>query len=110
MEEKVKMQKLNQFSTLLIAGIVGISLTACAVVSDRETLGEYVDDTGITTKVKTAILNDPSLAPFQIHVETFQNVVQLSGFVDSKQHAAKTQQLAQKVSGVRSVKNNLIVP
>ena len=103
------MQKINGFVALLIALTTRVSLTSCAVVADRETLGEYVDDAGITTKVKTAILNDHSLAPFQIHVETMQNVVQLSGFVDSKQHAAKAEQLAQQVKGVRSVKNNLVV-
>lgn len=104
------MQKINGIIALFTALTTGVSLTSCAVVADRETLGEYVDDAGITTKVKTAILNDRSLTPFQIHVETMQNVVQLSGFVDSKQQAAKAEQLAQQVEGVRSVKNNLVVP
>lgn len=103
------MRKINGITTLLIALTAGFPLISCAVVADRETLSEYMDDAGITTKVKTAILNDHSLAPFQIHVETMQNVVQLSGFVDSTQHKAKAEQLAQQVKGVRSVKNNLVV-
>lgn len=105
------MHTLNRFSSLLIlmAITIAIPLTGCAVVSDRETLGEYVDDTGITANVKTALLRDSSLTPFQIHVETFQNVVQLSGFVDSAKHSARAEQIAQSVKGVRSIKNNLIV-
>ena len=89
---------------------LGISmLTNCSVVSDRETLGEYVDDTGVTAKVKTDILNDSVLAPFQIHVETFQGTVQLSGFVETSQQAIKAEQLARKTQGVHTVKNSLIV-
>ena len=89
---------------------LGISiLTNCSVVSDRETLAEYVDDTGITAKVKTAILNDSALAPFQIHVETFQGTVQLSGFVETAQQATKAELLARKTQGVYTVKNSLIV-
>jgi len=89
---------------------LGISmLTNCSVVSDRETLGEYVDDTGVTAKVKTAILNDSVLAPFQIHVETFQGTVQLNGFVETSQQAIKAEQLARKTQGVHTVKNSLIV-
>ena len=103
------MKNLTHFSMLLIASLAGASLTGCAVVADRETLGEYVDDTGITTKVKAAILNEASLSPFQIHVETMQNVVQLSGFVDSHHHAQRAQELAKNVAGVRSVKNTLVV-
>ncbi|MBL9029661.1 MAG: BON domain-containing protein [Caedimonas sp.] len=103
------MRTINRHGAILMT-LLGISfLTACSVISDRETLGEYVDDAGITAKVKTAILNDPGLAPFQIHVETFQNVVQLSGFVDSPQQTAKAERIARSIGGVRTVKNNLVV-
>jgi hyperosmotically inducible protein len=104
-----KLEKIGHL-VLLCSTLTGVNfLTNCAVVSDQETLGEYMDDTSITAKVKTAILNDSSLAPFQIHVETFQNVVQLSGFVDSREQAHKAEVLARKVEGVRDVKNSLVV-
>jgi len=86
-----------------------VTLASCAAVSGSETTGEYIDDTTITTKVKTAIVNEPILKPFEISVETFQNVVQLSGFVDSSKAAAKSKQLANKVKGVHSVKNDIVI-
>jgi len=63
----------------------------------------------ITTKVKAAIFNDPSLKVFQINVETFKGEVQLSGFVDSAQMVKKAGEVARSVKGVTSVKNNLNV-
>ena len=81
----------------------------CASTPTREGTGEYVDDSAITTKVKAAIFNEPSLKVFQINVETFKGAVQLSGFVDSAQSIKKAGEVARSVTGVKSVKNNLIV-
>jgi hyperosmotically inducible protein len=94
----------NFLSVLILTTLIG-----CAAISGRETAGEYLDDAAITTKVKAAILDDPSLKPFQISVETFKNVVQLSGFVDSAAAASRAGQVAAKTKGVESVKNNLVV-
>jgi len=63
----------------------------------------------ITTKVKAAIYNEPSLKVSQINVETFKGEVQLSGFVDLPQSVNKAGEVARGVNGVKSVKNNLIV-
>ena len=98
-----------RIKTFLIAGALAVSVAACAAFSGRETTGEYVDDATITTKVKTAIFEEPSLKSLQVSVETFQDVVQLSGFVDSSQSKAKAGELARNVQGVRSVKNDLVV-
>ena len=89
--------------------IVAAMLCACAPFAGRETMGEYVDDAGITASVKNKIFQDPALKMFQIHVETFQNTVQLSGFVDSVTEAAKAERLARNVQGVRNVQNTLVV-
>ena len=75
----------------------------------HEGTGEYVDDSAITTKVKSAILADSDLKVMQINVETFKGVVQLSGFVNSQKSATKAAEVARSVKGVVSVKNNLIV-
>jgi len=88
---------------------VAIVLSACAAFSGRETTGEYVDDMSITASVKNEIFQDPQLKIFQIHVETFKNQVQLSGFVDSRKEYTRAEQIARNVKGVESVKNNLIV-
>ncbi|MFA4993811.1 MAG: BON domain-containing protein [Bdellovibrionales bacterium] len=94
---------------LLIACMLFASLAACSMVSGRETPGQYLDDTTITTTVKAKIIAEPKLKVLQINVETMQGVVQLSGFVDSKQHGAKAVEIARKVRGVTSVKDDLVV-
>jgi len=89
---------------LLITAFLG-----CASTPTRESSGQYVDDSSITTRVKAAIFDDPSLKVLQINVETFKGEVQLSGFVDSAQNIRRAGEVARGVRGVRSVKNDLIV-
>jgi hyperosmotically inducible protein len=88
---------------------VAVLVSACAAFSGRETAGDYVDDASITTSVKSNILQDSSLKMFQIHVETFKNQVQLSGFVDSAAEISRAGQIAKSVDGVQGVKNNLVL-
>jgi len=87
---------------LLLSVVVG-----CAATSTKEGSGEYVDDTVITTKVKTAVFNEPTLKSAEINVETFKGVVQLSGFVKSQADINKAVAVAQSVGGVKSVKNDM---
>ena len=82
---------------------------ACASTSTQESTGEYVDDSVITTKVKSLLAADDFLKSFQISVETYKGVVQLSGFVNAQNAVDKAGQIARSVNGVTSVKNNLIV-
>jgi osmotically-inducible protein OsmY len=98
----------RMLSFLVCIGLIAV-FVGCASTPTRESSGEYVDDSTITTKVKAAIFNDPSLKVFQINVETFKGQVQLSGFVDSPQAVKKAEEVARSVGGVKSVKNNLIV-
>jgi len=86
-----------------------VSFMGCASTRTSEGTGGYVDDSAITTKVKAAILMDSSLKVMQINVETFKGEVQLSGFVNSAQSAAKAAEVARGVKGVVSVRNDLIV-
>jgi osmotically-inducible protein OsmY len=82
---------------------------ACASTSKQESTGEYVDDSVITSKVKSLLAADDFLKSFQIGVETYKGTVQLSGFVSSQKAADKAGQIALSVKGVKSVKNDLIV-
>jgi hyperosmotically inducible periplasmic protein len=84
-------------------------LGSCSAVEGRETAGQYVDDSSITTKVKTEIVKAQSLKGFQIGVETMQGTVQLSGFVDTRAQKDQAGQIAAGISGVHSVQNNLLV-
>ena len=79
----------------------------CASTSTQESTGEYLDDTTITTKVKTAIFNEPSLKVAQINVKTYKSVVQLSGFVNSYADAYTAGSVARAVKGVAHVDNDL---
>jgi len=97
--------------TRKLASFAGILLMAtalgCASTAKQEGTGEYVDDTVITTKVKAAIFNEPSLKSAEINVETFKGVVQLSGFVSSPAAETTAVDVARRVGGVKSVKNDM---
>lgn len=97
----------QRFSILLLAAAAFTGLVGCASTSTQESTGQYVDDTAITAKVKTAIFNDASLKSAEINVETFKGVVQLSGFVNSAADIQRAAQLVQGISGVRSVRNDM---
>lgn len=94
----------NYLSVFVLVFLVG-----CASSPTKEATGEYIDDTVITSKVKAAILKEPTLNVAEINVETFKGVVQLSGFVNSKEDTRKAVQLAQAVGGVKSVKDDMRV-
>jgi osmotically-inducible protein OsmY len=101
---------MNQFSKTLSAALLAvtlISVVGCASTSQKEGTGEYVDDSVITTKVKAAIFNEPTLKSTEINVETFKGVVQLSGFVNSQADISKAVSLAGSVKGVTGVKNDM---
>ena len=93
------------------ATLAGVLLMAtalgCASTEKQEGTGEYVDDTVITGKVKTAIFNEPTLKSAEINVETFKGVVQLSGFVSSVAAENTAVVVARNVAGVKSVKNDM---
>jgi hyperosmotically inducible periplasmic protein len=94
---------------LAVALLAAMPIAGCSSTSTTESTGQYVDSAAITSKVKAALLNDSGLKSFDISVETFKDVVQLSGFVNSDQVKARAGELAAGVAGVRSVRNNLIV-
>ena len=85
------------------------ALVACASTSKKESTGQYVDDSVITTKVKSQLAADDFLKSFQISVETFKGTVQLSGFVDTIKAVDIAVEIAHSVKGVKYVKNDLIV-
>jgi osmotically-inducible protein OsmY len=86
-----------------------VSFVACASSPKQESTGEFVDDSVITTKVKSLLANDDFLKSFQISVETRKGIVQLSGFVNSRDAVNKAAQITRGVGGVKSIRNNLIV-
>jgi osmotically-inducible protein OsmY len=100
------MKNLKIVSTLL-AALMLTAVVGCVSPAKHETVGQYIDDATITTGVKAAVLNNPSLKVAEINVETYKGVVQLSGFVSSAQNIATAASVARSVEGVKSVKNDL---
>ena len=103
------MKKRNIVIHFLVILVMIATLAACAATSTRGSTGDYVDDSVITTKVKTLLAEDDFLKSFQIGVETFKGTVQLSGFVNSQRAVDKAVDITKSVKGVKSVKNDLIV-
>lgn len=81
----------------------------CAATRTSDSTGQYVDDSTITAKVKSALLNDDAVKSFAVSVQTVKGVVQLSGFVDNSKQRSAAGRDAEAVSGVKDVENNLIV-
>jgi len=100
------MKKPSLIAAVLSAFLL-VSVVGCASTSKSEGTGEYVDDAVLTTKVKAAIFNEPTLKSTEINVETFKGTVQLSGFVNSQADINKAVEVARSVKGVVSVKNNM---
>ena len=102
------MKQLKYFITIFTA-IVFMSILGCASTTKSEGTGEYIDDSVITTKVKAAVINEPTLKATEINVETYKGVVQLSGFVSSQSDINRAEEVARSVKGVKSVKNDMRV-
>jgi osmotically-inducible protein OsmY len=101
--------KLLKYSSALFIAFMLTSTIGCAATAEKESTGEYMDDSVITAKVKKAIFKEDSLKSSEINVETFKGVVQLSGFVSSQADINKAVEVARGVEGVTSVKNDMRV-
>jgi len=104
------MKKLNTviMTTALLATFgSGLLLTGCAATPTKESTGEVVDDSWITTKVKAAFVDDPTVSALSIKVDTFKGVVQLSGFANSSNEISRAAEIARGIKGVKSVKNDI---
>lgn len=96
--------------TLIIATATAAALLAgCAVTRGQETVGAYVDDTAITTAVKSRFVENKAVDAGSIKVETLNGTVMLSGFAKNTSEKFTAENLARKVDGVKSVKNQIAV-
>jgi osmotically-inducible protein OsmY len=102
------MNRIRKAYPLTVALLLSL-LVGCASTSRQAGMGEYIDDSVITAKVKAAVFDEPTLKSAEINVETFKGEVQLSGFVQSQADINKAASLARGVKGVTSVKNNMLV-
>jgi hyperosmotically inducible periplasmic protein len=91
------------------AALVVLQTGGCAVARDQQSVGGYVDDAVLTTRVKSKFAEDPTVSAMAISVETLQGTVQLSGFAKSAEEKAKAESLARNTSGVKDVRNDIVV-
>lgn len=102
------MKQLKSIYTVIIVSLF-LSMLGCASTSTTESTGEYIDDSVITTKVKAAIFNEPTLKSTEINVRTFKGIVQLSGFVSSQADISRAMEVAKTIVGAKFVRNSLYV-
>ena len=103
------MKKRNIVIYFLALLMLIATFASCASTPKHEGTGEYIDDSVITTKVKSLLAADDFLKSFEISVESFKGTVQLSGFVNSQKAVDKAGEITRSVKGVKSIKNNLVV-
>lgn len=103
------MKSVKNIVAVTMLGVTMAIAGGCASSRTQSSAGEYVDDSVITSKVKSKLIEDQALKAFQIDVETFRGDVLLSGFVDSQDQISKAVEVAKSVTGVKAVKNSLIV-
>lgn len=108
------MKQLKFIPTMILAGALAATVGCASTsksegtsTSKKESVGEYIDDSVITTRVKAAVFNEPTLKSAEINVETYKGRMQLSGFVNSEADIAKAVEVARGVKGVTSVKNDM---
>jgi hyperosmotically inducible periplasmic protein len=98
--------------TPLAAAVAAAALlvtAGCAVTRGQETVGAYIDDTTITTQVKSRFIENKVVDAGSVQVETLNGTVMLSGFVKSAAEKATAESIARNVNGVKVVKNELSI-
>lgn len=101
------MKNLRNYVTAVLLAFAMVTVVGCAAPAKQQSAGEYIDDTVITTRAKAAIFDDPGLRATEINVETFDGVVQLSGFVSSQAEINRAVQVVRGIPGVKSVRNDM---
>ncbi|MEX0447135.1 BON domain-containing protein [Xenorhabdus sp. SGI246] len=101
------MKKLKSISAFFIAAVITVTISACAPTATTESTGNYIDDTVITTKIKTALFEAKNLRANDIGVETYKGRVQLSGFARSPEEVKQAIQIARGIKGVKTVINSI---
>lgn len=106
----MSVSKCSKLALLVILPLLGAAtLNSCAMKQQQESVGQYVDGGVITTQVKSKILADKKLRNTSITVKTYQNQVQLSGYVHTQKQKSYAEAVARSVDGVQSVDNAILV-
>ena len=97
----------KRYMAIAAAMVIMAALAACAATETSRSSGAYLDDKTITAKINADLIGDPVTKAHQIDVNSYNGIVQLSGFVDSKEAIERAGEIARNTKGVVSVKNDL---
>ncbi len=100
---------MNKTFASSILAVALFATAGCAVTSGQSSVGQYVDDKTISTRVKTRLAEDPQVSAMRINVETLNGTVQLSGFAASETEKSRAGQIARSVPDVKDVRNSIVV-
>jgi hyperosmotically inducible protein len=105
------MKTWQNVAAALVASVFLAAAGGCASDHNRgvKESGAIASDSWITTKVKSDLAVEKDVSATQIHVDTYEGVVTLSGSVDTQAESRKAEQVAREIKGVKSVVNNLQV-
>lgn len=92
-----------------MAAVALLTASGCAVTRGQETVGAYIDDATITTKIKSRFIEDLKVDASAISVETLKGTVMLSGFAKNAEERNAAERIARNVNGVVAVKNEIAV-
>lgn len=98
--------------SVLTSLAVAITLSfgqGCSTIGQSQTIGSYVDDSVLTSRVKAALIKDEEVSGYGVEVETYEGVVQLSGFVKTHNERRRALDIARSVKGVSTVRDAMIV-
>jgi hyperosmotically inducible periplasmic protein len=109
MQQKTHQKIASPLLALMLAASAAVAVGGCAVARDQQSVGSYLDDTAITTKVKARFAEDKAVSAMAISVETLKGTVQLSGFAKTAAERAQAERIARDTSGVVSVKNDIAI-
>lgn len=96
-------------SAAVLAALALLTATGCAVTRGQESVGAYIDDTTITTQIKSRFVESKAVDASSISVETLNGSVMLSGFAKSGTEKATAETIARRVNGVKSLKNEIVI-
>lgn len=100
---------LMRYALAALATALLLTAGGCAVTRGQETTGAYIDDTAITTRIKSRFIESRDVDAASIKVETLNGTVLLSGFAKNGLEKSTAEKIAREVSGVRSVRNDILV-
>ena len=99
--------KASSLKPILISAALALLLSAVVAPDDRRICRSYVDDSTLTSQVKTKLVAEKAANLTRIDVDTTNSVVSLNGIVESADQKSRAEQLAKQVKGVKKVNNNL---